>query len=95
MSPRHLTSVRWLATWFGCGRAPKLPGTVGTLGAIPLVWLFARLGPMNYMYATFAFVVCAILVAQLYEDMIAHAHDRMKVAALTVIAGTVGRRRRR
>jgi phosphatidylglycerophosphatase A len=27
-----------LATWFGCGLARKAPGTVGTLGALPLVW---------------------------------------------------------
>ena len=28
-----------LATWFGCGRSPLAPGTVGTLGALPLVVL--------------------------------------------------------
>ncbi|HEX2881193.1 MAG TPA: phosphatidylglycerophosphatase A [Polyangiaceae bacterium] len=26
----------WVATWFGCGYAPKAPGTVGSLGAVPL-----------------------------------------------------------
>ncbi|RMF71178.1 MAG: phosphatidylglycerophosphatase A [Acidobacteria bacterium] len=26
-----------LATWFGCGLAPRAPGTAGTLGALPLV----------------------------------------------------------
>lgn len=25
-----------LATWFGCGRVPRAPGTAGTLGALPL-----------------------------------------------------------
>lgn len=25
-----------LATWFGCGLAPKAPGTFGALGAVPL-----------------------------------------------------------
>jgi phosphatidylglycerophosphatase A len=34
-----------VATWFGCGRAPIAPGTVGTLGAIPVYWLAARGGP--------------------------------------------------
>ncbi|MGO9832867.1 MAG: phosphatidylglycerophosphatase A [Polyangiaceae bacterium] len=34
-----------IGTWFGCGLAPKAPGTVGTLGAIPLYWLVARWGP--------------------------------------------------
>ncbi len=28
-----------LATWFGCGLIPKAPGTMGTLGAIPLYLL--------------------------------------------------------
>jgi len=30
------TAARWLATWFGCGLSPKAPGTVGSLGAVPL-----------------------------------------------------------
>lgn len=30
-------AVAWIvATWFGCGRSPRAPGTVGTLGALPL-----------------------------------------------------------
>jgi phosphatidylglycerophosphatase A len=36
----------WLAIWFGCGRFPKMPGTAGTLGAIPLYLLLARGGPL-------------------------------------------------
>ncbi|MBX3227705.1 MAG: phosphatidylglycerophosphatase A [Labilithrix sp.] len=28
-----------LATWFGCGRVPIAPGTVGTFGALPLYFL--------------------------------------------------------
>jgi phosphatidylglycerophosphatase A len=39
-------SVAWaIATWFGCGLVPIAPGTVGTLGAIPVYWLAARGGP--------------------------------------------------
>src|SRR4029450_2328031 len=33
-----------LATWFGCGFSPVAPGTAGTLGAIPLYPVGARLG---------------------------------------------------
>ncbi|HVH43505.1 MAG TPA: phosphatidylglycerophosphatase A [Labilithrix sp.] len=32
-----------LATWFGCGLSPVAPGTVGTLGALPL-WFAVRGG---------------------------------------------------
>tara|TARA_R110000772_G_scaffold231592_2_gene342536 strand:+ start:11314 stop:11763 length:450 start_codon:yes stop_codon:yes gene_type:complete len=28
-----------VATWFGCGLAPKAPGTVGSLGALPVAWI--------------------------------------------------------
>jgi Phosphatidylglycerophosphatase A and related proteins len=35
-----------LAIWFGCGRFPKMPGTAGTLGAIPLYLLLAQGGPL-------------------------------------------------
>jgi phosphatidylglycerophosphatase A len=35
-----------LAVWFGCGLVPKAPGTMGTLGAIPLFLVLARGGPL-------------------------------------------------
>ena len=35
-----------LAIWFGCGRFPKMPGTAGTIGAIPLYLILARGGPL-------------------------------------------------
>ena len=37
--------ARTLATWFGCGLVPRAPGTMGTVGAIPLYILVARGGP--------------------------------------------------
>ena len=40
MATRNLAF--WLATWFGCGNSPKAPGTVGSLGALPVVWLLAH-----------------------------------------------------
>lgn len=33
-----------LATWFGCGYSPVAPGTVGTIGALPLYFLLRRHG---------------------------------------------------
>jgi phosphatidylglycerophosphatase A len=39
-------AVEWIAksiaTWFGCGYAPKGPGTVGSLAAIAIAWLLHR-----------------------------------------------------
>jgi phosphatidylglycerophosphatase A len=33
-----------LSIWFGCGRFPKMPGTAGTIGAIPLYLLLRQAG---------------------------------------------------
>lgn len=46
MTRRPTTVVAWsLATWFGCGLSPVAPGTVGTLGALPLYLLVRGGGP--------------------------------------------------
>jgi phosphatidylglycerophosphatase A len=47
-----------IATWFGCGRVPRAPGTMGTLGAIPLYLLVARGGQVAV--AATALVVTAL-----------------------------------
>ena len=41
-----------LATWFGCGRSPLSPGTVGSLGALPLHFALRALGPTAYVLGT-------------------------------------------
>lgn len=63
------SAVAWtLATWFGCGRVPKAPGTAGTVGAIPLYLLLARTGRAGVgiaaMVATFVGVWAASVVAR-------------------------------
>lgn len=37
------------ATWFGCGLAPKAPGTVGSLGALPAAWLILVYGGWSWL----------------------------------------------
>jgi phosphatidylglycerophosphatase A len=36
MTHQRGLAARLIATWFGCGLAPRAPGTVGSLGAVPL-----------------------------------------------------------
>jgi phosphatidylglycerophosphatase A len=52
-----------LAAWGPCGYAPIAPGTVGTLGAIPLYLALARLPPVAYAAATIALLALAIPAA--------------------------------
>lgn len=79
-------SIRLLATWFGCGRVARAPGTVGTLGAIPLVWTFGQLGPLGYMIATFGWTVVSILICQFYLDIFTDDEDPSEIV-LDEVAG--------
>jgi phosphatidylglycerophosphatase A len=42
------TLARLIGTWFGCGLSPVAPGTVGTLGALPLFWFMRKLDAPLY-----------------------------------------------
>lgn len=57
-----------LATWFGCGLVPKAPGTMGSLGAIPLYFLAVHWGRPGVAVAAVAVtavgVWCASVVAR-------------------------------
>jgi phosphatidylglycerophosphatase A len=49
---RAVSRIAWaIATWFGCGRMPKAPGTAGSVGAIPL-YLVAMQGGQAGVAAT-------------------------------------------
>jgi phosphatidylglycerophosphatase A len=51
-----------VAAWGPCGFSPFAPGTVGTLGAIPLAWAVSRLEPLAagcFLLAFFALAVHA------------------------------------
>jgi phosphatidylglycerophosphatase A len=52
--------VRCIATWFGCGYSPVAPGTVGSLGTLPLCWLLGRLGAGPYAVATLLLTLLGI-----------------------------------
>lgn len=52
----------WFATWFGCGYAPKAPGTIGSLAAIVIAWPLSRLGfgRLHFLILAFALLYPAI-----------------------------------
>jgi phosphatidylglycerophosphatase A len=61
----------WLAVWFGAGLSPKAPGTVGTVAAIPLVWLLSLL-PYGWSAVLIALVaLLGIYVSQVVSDDLA------------------------
>jgi phosphatidylglycerophosphatase A len=52
-----------LAAWGPCGFVPLAPGTVGTLGAIPLFWALRGLPLGLYLLTLVAFIALAVYAA--------------------------------
>lgn len=73
-----------IATFFGVGRFPKAPGTMGTLAAIPLWYLLAQLGPLIYMVITFLLFPLGVMAAQAYEDRVGK-HDSKEIVIDEVV----------
>jgi phosphatidylglycerophosphatase A len=57
-----------VATWFGCGRSPVAPGTVGTIGALPLHFLLRRMGPVPYLISVASVTAIGIWASQREAD---------------------------
>ncbi len=53
-----------LASWGPCGYSPIAPGTVGTLGAVPLWWALRDLPLGTYLVTVAAFIALASHAAQ-------------------------------
>ncbi len=74
-----------LAAWGPCGWSPVAPGTVGTLGAIPLFWALRQLPLWAYLAATVALFLVAVPAATR-----AGAHWKVVDASPIVIDEVVG-----
>ena len=77
-SPRLSTC---LATWFGCGLSPRAPGTVGSLGAVPLHLLLAQAPAGVHLAAV-------LLVSSELDELLAVA-DRLVVMYRGRISATL------
>lgn len=52
----------WLAAGFGAGFAPRAPGTVGSLVALPIYALLRLLPPVGYLLAVAAMFVLGVWI---------------------------------
>lgn len=70
-----LSVLELFVTFGGVGRAPKAPGTFGTLAAIPLAWLVALyLGSTGYLIFATVLLFISIVACEIYERQ-AQGHD--------------------
>lgn len=65
--------VLLLATWFGVGHLPFMPGTWGSLAALPLWWLLQPLGLMGYGLAVVFLAAGSIWVSGRAESYLQQA----------------------
>jgi phosphatidylglycerophosphatase A len=73
-----------LATFFGVGKAPKAPGTWGTVATLPLVLFFSYLGPLVYMAAVILLLPLSIIAAEVYEKQ-SGSHDAKEIVIDEVV----------
>jgi phosphatidylglycerophosphatase A len=81
---------RWvpiLVTWFGCGHSRLAPGTVGSLGAVPLHLLLRGLSPAGHAAAVVALSALGIWASGKYADALGE-HDPQS-AVIDEVAGTL------
>lgn len=64
-----------VATWFGAGLSPVMPGTMGSLAALPFAWAFAAWGGWTALAAAAAVVFLAGLWAAAGYMAVTGEHD--------------------
>jgi phosphatidylglycerophosphatase A len=76
-----------IATWFGCGRVPVAPGTIGSLGAIPLYLLVAPSGRAGVAAAALAVTAVGIWAASIVSHEL--GTEDPQVVVVDEVAGTL------
>lgn len=79
--------ARWLATWFGCGLSPRAPGTVGSIGAVPLHLALALLPWGAHLVAVVIVAGAGVWAAQRYATACGETDPQRVV--IDEVAGTV------
>lgn len=59
-----------LGQWFWTGRAPVAPGTMGSLGAVPLVWALLHASALVYWAATLLVCLLGFPISQKCSEIL-------------------------
>ncbi|MDX2053957.1 MAG: phosphatidylglycerophosphatase A [Polyangiaceae bacterium] len=80
-------AARALATWFGCGLSPKAPGTVGSIGTLPLYFGLKLLPWPAYLAAVVVLTGLGVWASQRYAEA-AQEEDPQRVV-IDEVVGTL------
>ncbi len=77
--------IKVLATFFYVGKAPKAPGTFGTLATVPL-WFFLAyyFHVVWYMVIVFIILIAGIYICEAYENIM-QKHDSKEIVIDEVV----------
>lgn len=75
------------ATWFGCGDSPMAPGTVGSLGAVPVHLALRSLSPVAHTAIIAAVTVAGIWASDEYAAD--REEDDPQEVVIDEVAGTL------
>lgn len=79
--------ARLLATWFGLGLSPKAPGTVGSIGAVPLHVLLRFTPPVVHVAVVLTVTAIGIYCSQVVADE--EKKDDPQLVVIDEVAGTL------
>lgn len=82
-----MTWAALISTWFGAGRSPVAPGTVGSLAAVPVHLLLRRLSPLTHGALVAAVSALGIWAADRYANEIDEKDPQS--AVIDEVAGTL------
>ncbi|CAN5391065.1 phosphatidylglycerophosphatase A [soil metagenome] len=80
--PKRL--IEFFATAGFVGLIPRAPGTFGTIVAMPIAFLLAKLGPNIYLVATGLLIVFSIWISELHERNLG-THDSKQIVIDEVV----------
>ena len=81
---KNRTIIEGLATWGYLGKSPYAPGTVGTVGAIPVVVGMFFLPPILYLVMAFVLTLLAIWISSAHERNLG-VHDSREIVIDEVV----------
>jgi phosphatidylglycerophosphatase A len=80
-----------IATWFGCGYAPKAPGTAGSLAALVIAILLERLAPLQLLSPwTFAALALVLFAPAVWAAGVTARSTGLKDPQIVVVDEVIG-----
>lgn len=84
---QHPLRNHWIAHWFGCGLVPMAPGTMGSIGAIPLHLALVRLDPIVHAILVLLLTGLGFIASQ--RAAVAAADEDPSSVVIDEVAGTL------